>query len=73
MDAEMQQLITFELVPVLRAAIARTTDLADAIHVLSDRLDRLTSELALGELAELSKLAARALRVLEDAQIGGRT
>ena len=53
--------VTFEAIRLIRRALAETHELTQAITVLADRVDRLTAELALGELAELTKLAARAL------------
>ena len=44
----------------------------DALQVLADRVDRLTGELAEGELLELTKLAAQALRAFETTHHEGR-
>ncbi|MBI3109103.1 MAG: hypothetical protein HYY95_26625, partial [Candidatus Rokubacteria bacterium] len=62
--------VTFEVIRLIRRALAETHELTQAITVLADRVDRLTAELALGELAELTKLAARALSHFETTNIG---
>ena len=62
--------VTFEVIRLIRRALAETHELTQAITVLADRVDRLTAELALGELAELTKLAARALSHFETMDIG---
>ena len=62
--------VTFEVIRLIRRALAETHELTQAITVLADRVDRLTAELALGELAELTKLAARALSHIETMDIG---
>ena len=61
---------TFEVIRLIRRALAETHELTQAITVLADRVDRLTAELALGELSELTKLAARALSHFETMDIG---
>ena len=62
--------VTFEVIRLIRRALAETQELTQAITVLADRVDRLTAELALGELAELTKLAARALSHFDTTHIG---
>ena len=62
--------VTFEVIRLIRRALTETHELTQAITVLADRVDRLTAELALGELAELTKLAARALSHFETMDIG---
>ena len=71
MNREIEQIVTHEVIPVLRAALKETTELRGAVQVLADRIDRLTGELAEGELLELTKLVARALRVFETTHNGG--
>ena len=60
-----------EVMRLIRHALREARDLTAAIQVLADRVDRLTAELAEGELLELTKLAAQALRALEAAHNGG--
>ena len=62
--------VTFEVIRLIRRALTETHELTQAITVLADRVDRLTAELALGELAELTKLAARALSHFDTPHIG---
>ena len=71
MNRDIEQLVTHEVIPVVRAALKETAELRGAVQVLADRLDRLTDELAEGELVELTKLAARALRAFETTHNGG--
>ncbi len=72
MERDIQQIVTLEVIPVVRAALKETAELRGAVQVLADRLDRLVGELAEGELFELTKLVARALRVFETTHNGGR-
>ena len=72
MNRDIEQLVTHEIIPVVRAALKETTELRGAVQVLADRVDRLTGELAEGELLELTKLVARGLRLLETTHNGGR-
>jgi hypothetical protein len=65
MDQAVRELITSELVPLVRAALREAAEVRAAVQNLTDRVDTLTAELAEGELAELRKLAGRALRTLE--------
>ena len=72
MNRDIAELVTHEIIPVVRAALKETTELRGAVQVLADRVDRLTGELAEGELLELTKLVARALRVFETTHNGGK-
>jgi len=72
MERDLQQIVTLEVIPVVRAGLKETAELRGAVQVLADRVDQLTAELAHGELLELTKLVARALRVFETAHNGGR-
>ena len=71
MNRDIDQLVTHEVIPVVRAALKETAELRGAVQVLADRVDRLTGELAEGELLELTKLVARALRAFETTHNGG--
>ena len=72
MNRDIEHLVTHEIIPVVRAALKETAELRGAVQVLADRVDRLTGELAEGELLELTKLVARALRVFETTHNGGK-
>ena len=61
-----------EIMRMIRSALREARDLTTAIQVLADRVDRLTGELAEGELLELTKLSAQALRAFETTHNGGR-
>jgi len=71
MKQTVEQFITAELVPLVRAALTEGAEVRAALQVLADRVDALTAELAEGELAEVRRLAGRAVRALEVAQVGG--
>ncbi len=71
MNRDIEQVVTQEVIPVLRATLRETTELRGAVQVLADRVDRLTGELAEGELLELTKLAARVVRVFETTHTNG--
>ena len=71
MTTEIEQIVVHEVIPVLRATLRETTELRGAVQVLADRVDRLTGELAEGELLELTRLAARVVRVFETTHNGG--
>ena len=71
MNRDIEQIVTQEVIPVLRATLRETTELRGAVQVLADRVDRLTGELAEGELLELTKLAARVVRVFETSHTNG--
>jgi len=64
-------LTALETMRLIRRALREARDLTAAIQLLADRLDRLTAELAEGELLELTKLAAQVLRALEPGHNGG--
>lgn len=61
-----------EMMRLIRHALREARDLTAAIQVLADRMDRLTAELADGELLELTKRAAQVLRAFETTHNGGR-
>ena len=71
MNADIEALVTHEVIPVVRAALREMTELRGAVQVLADHVDRLVGELAEGELPELAKLAARAVRAFETPHNGG--
>ena len=71
MNQTVEQFITAELVPLVRAALTEGAEVRAALQVLADRVDTLTAELAEGELSELRRLVGRAIRALEVAQVEG--
>ena len=56
------ELVTFELIPLVRAALKETAELIGAVQVLSQRVEELTTELAAG-LAGLPRAQGVARRV----------
>ncbi len=72
MDRTITDVVTLEVIPVVRAALRELTELRSAVQLLGERVDALTTELAEGGLPELIRLAAGALRTLETANNGGR-
>ena len=73
MSRGIEEIVTHEVIPVLRATLTEATELRGAVQVLADRVDRLVGELAEGELVEVARLAARALRVYQTTHNGGAT
>jgi len=71
MERSIADLVVFELIPVVRAALKETAELTLALDRLAERVDHLTAELAEGELRELRTVLVHALRAFETAQIGG--
>ncbi len=71
MSRDIAELVTHEVIPVVRAALRETAELRGAVQVLADRVDRLTGELAEGQLPELTKLVARVVRAFETTHNGG--
>jgi len=73
MNRDIEQVVTHDVIPAVRAALRETAELRGAVQVLAARVEELTGELAYGALLELTKLGAQALRLLDTTQIGGRT
>ena len=71
MNQTVEQFITAELVPLVRAALTEGAEVRAALQVLADRVDTLTAELLEGELSELRRLVGRAIRALEVARVEG--
>ena len=71
MNQTVEQFITAELVPLVRAALTEGAEVRAALQVLADRVDTLTAELAEGELSELRRRGGRAVRALEVARVEG--
>ena len=72
MERPITDVITREVMPVVRVALRETTELRAAVQLLGERIDALTADLTEGGLSELIRLAAGALRRLETAHNGGR-
>ena len=65
MERPITDVITREVMPVVRVALRETTELRAAVQLLGERIDALTADLTEGGLSELIRLAAGALRRLE--------
>ena len=73
MERSVIELVTREVIPLVRAALTEASELRSAVQLLGERVETLTAELAGGELSELRRLVSRGLRTLESTQIGGRS
>ena len=71
MDRTITDVVTLEVIPVVRVALRELTELRSAVQLLGERVDGLTTELAEGGLPELIRLAVGALRTLETTNNGG--
>lgn len=71
MESATAEILTHDVIPVVRVLLRETTELRGAVQLLADRVDSLTTEFAEGGLHELTRLAAVAVRAL-DARNGGR-
>ena len=72
MNRDIEQLVTHDVIPIIRTALKETAELIGAVQILSRRVEELTTELVDGELTELRKFATAALRAFETANNGGR-
>ena len=70
MHASIAEVVTQEVIPVVRATLRETTELRAAVQILAERVEALTAELAEGELSELRRLAGAALRTLRTTNAG---
>jgi len=64
MDRETVDLVTQDVIPVLRVVMREAIELRAAVQLLADRVEVLTAELADGELRELVRLVEIATRAL---------
>jgi hypothetical protein len=64
-EPSITNLITNEIVPVVRAALRELTELRGAVQLLGERVETPTAELAEGGLPELIRLATGVLRTLD--------
>lgn len=71
MERSLADLMTLEVIPLVRTALKETAELTVALERLTERVEQLTAELAEGELREIRTLFVHALRALEPTQIGG--
>jgi hypothetical protein len=68
MPQSLEELVTFDVIPLVRTALKETVELTGAVQVLTQRVE----ELVEGEVKELRRLVAAALRTRETVQKGGR-
>jgi hypothetical protein len=64
MDRETADLVTQDVIPVIRVVMREAIELRAAVQLLADRVETLTAEIAGGELRELVRLVEIATRVL---------
>lgn len=62
MPQTLEDVILLDVIPLVRTALARGAELTGAVQTLTQRIDELTAELAEGEVGELRRLLASALR-----------
>ena len=72
MPQSLEDLMTFDVIPLVRTALKETAELTGAVQVLTQRVEELTAELVEGEVKELRRLVTAALRTRESVQEGGR-
>ena len=72
MPQSLAELVTFDVIPLVRTALKETAELTGAIQILTQRVEALTAELVEGEVKELRRLVAAALRSRQPVQEGGR-
>ena len=72
MERATANLLTHDVIPVVRVLLRETTELRAAVQLLADRVESLTTELAEGGLHELTRLAGVAVRVLDTRNGGSR-
>ena len=72
MPQSIEDMVTFDVIPLVRTALKETAELTGAVQILTQRVEELTTELVEGEVKELRRLVAAALRTRETAQEGGR-
>jgi hypothetical protein len=72
MPQSLEDLVTFDVIPLVRTALKETAELTGAVQVLTQRVEELTAELVEGEVKELRRLVAAALRTRETVPEGGR-
>jgi len=70
MPQSLEELVTFDVIPLVRTALKEVAELAGAVQVLTQRVEELTTELVEGEVTELRRLASAALRTTGIVQKG---
>ena len=71
MPQSIEDLVMFDVIPLVRTALKETAELTGAVQVLAQRVEELTTELVEGEVKELRRLIAAALRARQSVQEGG--
>jgi hypothetical protein len=71
MPQSLEELVTFDVIPLVRTALKEVAQLAGAVQILTQRFEELTTELGEGEVTELRRLIANALRTTAIIQKGG--
>jgi hypothetical protein len=71
MPQSREELVTFDVIPLVRTALKEVAQLAGAVQILTQRFEELTTELGEGEVTELRRLISNALRTTGIIQKGG--
>jgi len=72
MPQSLEELVTFDVIPLVRTALKEIIGLTGAVQILTQRVEELTTELGEGEITELRRLISNALRTNGIVQKGGR-
>jgi hypothetical protein len=65
MNREIEDIVTHEVIPVVRAVLRETSELCGAVQVLAAKVDQLSNELAQTDLYEIPRLLAKGLKLLD--------
>ena len=71
MPQSLVDLMSFDVIPLVRTALKEAAELTGAVQILTQRVEELTAELVEGEVKELRRLVAAALRTRQSLQEGG--
>jgi len=73
MPQSLEELVTFDVIPLVRTALKETAELTGAVQILTQRVEELTTELREGEVTELRRLISNTLRTTGIVQKGERS
>jgi hypothetical protein len=71
MPQSLEELVTFDVIPLVRTALKETAELTGAVQILTQHVEELTAELGGGEITELRRLVSTVLRTTGIIQKGG--
>ncbi|MGH7751617.1 MAG: hypothetical protein ACREN5_02275 [Gemmatimonadales bacterium] len=70
MPQSLEELVTFDVIPLVRTALKEVIELTGAVQILTQHVEELTAELGEGEITELRRLVSAALRTTGIVQKG---